>query len=171
MYVCDLLCLYPQRWPTDYVLHLWHPKHCQLEDDSGTYPPYNVNNAHSTKDTPPSTDSPLDARAESLLGRHFTPVKAHCVRPRFGNETRETTDEKKRSESSSVSDHLKLTTLSNADLVHKELKVMGFHLSLQTKKEECEDRGSERNNSINTSLELNTWVDGSIGKTTFIKQG
>ena len=160
-----------QRWPTDYILHLWHPRYCQLEDNSGAHPPNSIISTHPTKNTSMDTNKPHNARTESLLEKHFTPVKAHCVRPRFGSETRETTDEKKSSESSSPSDRLKLTTLPGSDLMHKELKVMGFHLALWTKEVGFEEGGSEESNPNSALLELNTWIDGSIGKTKFIKHG
>ena len=167
----DSVISFTQRWPTDYILHLWYPKHCQLEDDSGAHPPNNINSTHPTKNTSTDTNTSHNTRTESLLEKHFSPVKAHCARPRFDSETRETTDEKKSSESSSLTDHLQLTTLPGSDLEHKELKVMGFHLSFRTNGRGYEEGANERSNVNSVLLELNTWIDGSIGKTKFIKHG
>ena len=54
-----------------------------------------------------------------------------------------------------------LTKLAGEDMEHDKLTVLGFHLSLRDG-----EGGDEA-----AVLELNTWVDGVISKTVFIKQG
>ena len=53
-----------------------------------------------------------------------------------------------------------LTKLAGEDMEHDKLTVLGFHLSLRD--------GEGEKTAV---LELNTWVDGVISKTAFIKQG
>ena len=55
-----------------------------------------------------------------------------------------------------------MTGLAGSDLEHKDLKVMGFCLGIGA-------RGEGGEGSV--ALELNTWLDGSIQKSGFIKRG
>lgn len=112
-------------------------------------------------------------RTESLFEKYLAPIKAHCIKPRY-DDTRETSDEKKSSSSlPSVPGNFELTKLATeTDLEYRELKVLGFHLSVQTGRggntEGGQEGGGEGGSVV---LELNTWMDGSIRKTEFIKRG
>lgn len=155
-------CTLLQKWPTDYVLHVWYPRHCQLEEDSGSHPPSSITNnrGHPAQNTLTSSASSHNStqRTDSLFKRSI----AHCIKPQYG-DTGGTTDEKL----SSSSDHFELTKLAEAGLEHKELPVMGFHLSLCGVREGREEGGGDNG----TVLQLSTWRDGSIRKADFIKQG
>lgn len=161
--VCKLLISFLQRWPTDYVLHVWYPRHCQIEEDSGPHPPSTIanNRGYPPQNAHTSTASPNNStqRTHPLFKRPIV----HCIKPQYG-DAKETGSEKL----SPSSDHFELTTLAEADLEYKKLQVMGFHLSLCG---EGEGREEEGGGDDGTVLQLSTWQDGSIRKTDFIKRG
>ena len=79
------------------------------------------------------------------------------MRPRY--PSRETGEEDKLEKS--VLGGSELTKLASSDLEHKELKVIGFYLTV----------GAKEKRDTGAALELNTWLDGSIRKADFIKRG
>ena len=58
-------------------------------------------------------------------------------------------------------------------LKHEEIKVIGFHLSLQSGMREEEEGGKdvEQGKVEEVCLRLTTWMAGSFGKSEFIQQG
>ena len=164
-----------QKWPTDYVLHLWHPRQCSLEDDSGSSqpPPRKVASSPQQSAQSGTQETLGTTQYSSLLKKHFSPAKVHCVRPRYTDLSGE--DEKRKSSSSSPSpatDRLEPTKLAeDLDLEHRELRVMGFHLSVHTEKEEEEEGEGREKEGGGVRLALTMWMDGSIHKGQFIKQG
>ena len=159
-----------QRWPRDYLLHVWYPHHCQLKQGpaSPSPPSHHITASnphtpqHTTTPSPNSTSSTATSTSSSVEKKSFasgwrlSPIKAHCLRPRYGRGDGE--DEKAKS---SVSGGL--TRLAGCDLDYKELKVMGFCLGTGADREEQGEGG--------VVLELSTWLDGSIQKSDFIKRG
>lgn len=102
-------------------------------------------------------------RSESVGGWRLSPVKAHCLRPRYGGGGGEEESGKLKS----VAGGLELTRLASSELEHRELNVMGFCLGIGTRVE----RGGEEGGGSGVTLELKTWLDGSIRKTDFIRRG
>ena len=159
---------------------MWYPQYCQLKQDQDTPSPpsektttttsHNSSTATGTSSVQATdTSSPFTAtidsftasssvqRTASIDERWLSPVKAHCLRPRYGGRDGE--EEKSKSP---VSGGSELTGLAGSDLEHKDLKVMGFCLGIGA-------RGEGGEGSV--ALELNTWLDGSIQKSGFIKRG
>ena len=102
-------------------------------------------------------------RSESVGGWRISPVKAHCLRPRYGGGRG---GEEESGKLKSVAGGLELTRLASSELEHRELNVMGFCLGIGAR-----EGGGEGGGGSGVTLELKTWLDGSIRKTDFIRRG
>ena len=78
---------------------------------------------------------------------------------------------------SSSSDHFAVTKLAGSEegggkLEHKELRVIGFHLTLQPGGKEGGGKGGRvEEEEEDVKLKLTAWTAGSINKNEFIKHG
>ena len=77
---------------------------------------------------------------------------------------------------SASSDHFAVTKLAGLEegggkLEHKELRVIGFHLTLQPGGKEEGGKGGRVEEEEDVKLRLTAWTAGSINKNEFIKHG